>query len=180
MATVSFIQVVESLQKQVEMGGPLWLMINAVCWIAAVLFGISAMMQLKELAENQRHSYRAPITSFIAAAVMMTAPEMIKSFMATAYGNDWGVSPLAYVKDSATTNKSFFAVLTLVTFIGYIFFIRGIWILKESGEPQRHPQSTVGKAIAVCMAGMAAIYIDFTLKVLGNTFGFDLSTYIRT
>lgn len=178
MPSVDYISLITSLREHVQIGGPFWVLVQAICWCAGCIFGLHGFGQLKEVAEGQRHGYKAPITSFVAAAMMISSPELIKAFMVTAYTDEWGTSPLAYVKDAQGSNQSFFAILTMVTFIGYIFFIRGIWILKESGEPQKYHQSSVGKAIVVMGAGMAAIYIDFTLKVLANTFGFDLSTYI--
>lgn len=181
MPTVDFVTIVVSLQDHVKVGGPLFLLVQAFAYIAGSIFAFISLMQLKEVADNQRHSYRAPMMSFLTGAMMIASPELLSTFLLSAYGGSWSQnSPLGYIKDAGGSNQTFAAVMQLISFVGYVFFIRGIWILKEAGEPQRYAQSTVGKATVVLFAGMAAIYIDFTLKILGSTFGFDLSTYLNT
>lgn len=179
MPTISFVQLIELLEAHVAMDGPLWKLTLAICWVAGALFAYIGFLQLTEVSNGQRHGYKAPIMSMIAAIMMISAPELIKSFLASTFGNEWGVSPLSYVRDPGGANKSYHAVLVMISFIGLVFFVRGVWIFKEAGDPQRYHGSTVGKSIVVMGAGMAAIYIDFTLKMLGNTFGFDLSAYLN-
>lgn len=179
MPTIDFITLVISLRAHVAMNGPLWMLVTAACWISAVIFGWVTLRQLKEVAENQRHSYFAPMVSFVACAMMGAAPELISTLLVSTFSNDWGASPLSYVKDPGGSNLGFSAVMTLVSFIGFVFVVRGIWIVKEAGEPQRYPQSTIGKAIWVLFAGMCALYIDFTLKLIANTFAIDLSLYLN-
>lgn len=176
---VDYVSLITSLQEHVAAGGPLMQLLAALCWIIGALFGIAALGQLKEVGDGQRHSYTAPITTFIAAVMMISLPELIGSVLVSAYGSAAPSSPLSYVKDAQGGNKTVYAVMSLVTFIGYIFFIRGVIILKESGEPQRYSQSTRGKAAIVMLSGMAAIYIDQTLKIIGNTFGMNLSQYLN-
>lgn len=179
MSQVDFTSVVTRLQDTVVNGGPMWTMVTGICWLLGVIIGYFGLMQLKEVGEQRRHTYAGPIMSFIAASLMLALPEIISSFLMTTYAAEWGANPLSMVKDKDGGNKSFYAVMTLVSFIGYVFFIRGIIILKEAGEPQRHPNSTITRAIIVMASGMAAIYIDQTLKMLGNTFGFSLDTYLN-
>ncbi len=138
-------------------------------------------MNLKEVGDGQKHSYRGFWFSGLAATLMATVPEAIPSLMLTAFGDDIASdqNPLAYV-NGGDDLAAFRSVMTVVSFIGYCFFIRGVWILKEAGEPQRHSQSTTGKAIVTLGAGMFAIYIDSTLGVLANTLGWDISRYISS
>lgn len=160
------------------MDGDLWNLVTAICWLMAAVFGVTAVMQLKAASEDGRTSFRAPLMTFLGAVLMATSPTFLQSVLATTYGGDmWGKTPLSYVVNDGNS-KAFGAVMSMVSFIGYCFFVRGIWVLKESGEPQRFHSSTVGKAIAILVAGMGAIYIDVTLKLLSNTFGWDISTYI--
>lgn len=178
MPTLDFVSMVQNLEGTVVMGGPLWLLVTAICWIMASAFGVLSLTQLKAAAEDGRGSFRAPLMTFVGAVLMASSPSFLSSIVATAYGDDmWGSSPLSTVVGGAS-GGTFKAVLSMVSFIGYCFFVRGIWVLKESGEPQRYHSSTVGKAIAILFAGMAAIYIDTTLKMFSNTFGWDISTYI--
>lgn len=179
MPTISFVQLIESLLNHVKVDGPLWLLVTAICYLFALIFGYVSLMQLKAVGDGQSHSYRPALMSFVAAAMMAGSPELLKTLLVSVYGDIGGASPLSYVKNETGDNKTIFALMSMVSFIGYVFFVRGIVILKNSGEPQRHPQDTVPKALAVLLAGMAAIYIDVTLKMLGNTFGFNLSTYLN-
>lgn len=174
-----YASLITNLQQYVVLDGPLWKLVEAVCWVLGALFGMGAAGQLKEVGDNQRHSYVAPITSAIAAVCMIASPELIKTFLVTAYGDNAVASPLSYVKDAAGANVSLNAILSLVSFIGYVFFVRGIIILKESGEPQKYGHSTRGKAAITMLSGMAAIYIDQTLKMLGNTFGMNFDRYLN-
>lgn len=178
MPTLDFVTVIERMQQTVQMDGPLWMLVSAICWMMAFVFGFVAVMQLKAASEDGRNGFRAPIMTFLAAVLMASSPTFLQSILVTTYGSDvFGKTPLSYVVNSGD-NKAFGAVLSLVSFVGYCFFVRGIWILRESGEPQRFHSSTVGQALAMLGAGMAAIYIDITLKLLSNTFGWDISTYI--
>lgn len=180
MPTLDFVTMVTNLSAFVTVGsGDLWIMVTAVCWLMASVFGVAAAYQLKTSAEDGRGNYRAPLMSFVGAVLMSTAPSFIGTVATTFYGNTaFENQPLSYNIESAS-NTSFNAVMAMVSFIGYCFFVRGIWVLKESGEPQKHQGSTVGKAIAILSAGMAAIYIDVTLKMLAGTFGWDVSTYLN-
>lgn len=159
------------------MNGDLWTLVSAICWMMAAVFGVLAVLQLKAASEDGRTSFRAPILTFLAAVLMASSPTFLQSILLSTYGGGWDPTPLSYVVDTGS-NKAFSAVMSMVSFIGYCFFVRGIWILREAGEPQRFHSSSVGKAIAILVAGMAAIYIDITLKLFSTTFGWDISTYI--
>ena len=157
-------------------GGPLWTFISAICWLMALIFGYVSLMQLKAHAEDGRTPCKTPVFTFLAGVLMAGSPTFLQNVLASFYG-EWNTGVLSYVVP-ADHNKTFIAVLAVVAFIGYCFFVRGIWVLKEAGEPQRNPASTVGKAIVIMTAGMFAIYIDITLKMLATTFGWDISMYI--
>ena len=180
MPTVDFVKVLTNLQKIVILDGLLWNFVTALCWLMAGVFGVTAIIQLKGYAEDGRSGLKAPIMSFIAAVLMSSSPTFLKTILVTSYGADaFGHSPLSLVKDDSS-NHAFSAVLSLVSFVGYCFFVRGIWVLKEAGEnSQRHQQSSIGKAVCILLSGMAAIYIDQTLKIFAGTFGWDVSLYLN-
>lgn len=179
MPTLDFVSMLVALNDTIKVDGPLWLLVTGICWLMAMIFGVTSAMQLKSAAEENRGTtYKAPLMTFVAAVLMASSPTFLKSIVATAYGDAGAAgSPLSYVIDQSSTSP-FHVVMQVVSFGGYCFFIRGIWVLKEAGEPQRYHQSTVVKAVIILLAGMMAIYIDVTLKVLGNTLGWDLSKYI--
>ena len=121
------------------MDGPAWLFVTAICWLMSMVFGWTSVMQLKAVADDGRSSgLRTPFMTFLAACLMASSPSFLESLAVTTYGSDvWGKEVLSYVVDKDGSNKAFGAVLSMVSFIGYCFFVRGIWILKEAGEPQR-------------------------------------------
>lgn len=175
---VDFLTVVSNLQAHVAYEGPLWKLAKVVSWLAGAGFGYLALMQLKQVGDNQRQGLRAPIMSFFAGSMMIGSPELIRTVLLSTFGGVGGTSALSSVVAGDAENKTMFAVMQMISFIGYVFFLRGIWVLKESGDPQRYAQSSVAKAVAILFAGMCAIYIDHTLGILANTFGFNLSNYI--
>ena len=182
MPTLDFVTVVQNLALLIKSDtgadGPLWILVNGICWVMAGIFGFISVMQLKEAGEDSRNGYYKPFMTFVGAVLMASSPSMLTSLVLTFYGDDWQHSPLSLVQDDPG-NNTFKAVLLMVSFIGYCFFVRAIWVLKEAGDPNRYHSSSVGKAIIIGSAGMFAIYIDATLLMLGNTFGWDISTYIR-
>ena len=183
MPKISFATLIDNFALYLGTDGALWTLVTTICWLAAGIFGITAAMQLKSVAEDGgRTTMRAPIMTFLAAVLMATAPNFLQTLVGSVYGTElWGKQPLSYANaDSKSSGGGTIkSVLMLVSFVGYCFFVRGIWILKEAGEPQKHHGSTVGKAIVTLIAGMAAIYIDITLKFVAGTFGWDLSNYVN-
>lgn len=157
--------------------GPLWKLVNAFCYFMALVCAMAAVFQLKDAAEpGGRGGYKAPLMSFLAAAMLAAIPSSYESVAVTFYGSV--KSPLSDLKED-TSIKGFTALLRFVSFMGYVFFVRGVIALKEAGQPERYSQASVGKAATILIAGMAAIYMDVTLKFIGWLTGWDVSKYIN-
>ena len=178
MFELTFVQMITNLSADAAIGGPIWQLVNAFCWIMALILACVAAMQLKEVAEQQRQmSYRAPIFTFIASAMLASAPTALVSTAIAIYGGDANTSPLAYVTAGSTPTPTR-ALLTIVQVIGYIFFVRGILEMRRAGEPNRFQNASVGKALTIMISGMAAVYINFTLSVIAETTGWNVEAFI--
>ena len=177
---LDFVTIITNLKDITDISGPLWLLVNAFCYLMALIFGFSALMQLKDASENAgRVTYKAPIFTFITAAMLAAVPETIKSVGDGIFGVWVANSPLSSVKTD-TTVDTFRAILQFISFMGYIFFVRGIFVLKQAGQPERYQSASVGKAVTILASGMCAIYIDITIQVVANTTGWDVSNYITS
>ena len=180
MGQVTFSQIVVSLQELLENGGELWNLVQAICYLLALILGLASAKYLKDVSENRSQGYTKPMMAFAAAVMFAAMPETIGTFMETAFHAAWGDAPLSQIKNPKTDGKNFNAVLTLVSFMGFVFIARGIYLIKQCGDPQRNQQATYGRAIIVLGSGTLALYIDWTLLMLANTFGIDLSNYLNS
>lgn len=164
------------MMEQLAPGGPVMMAVYGAAYFLALLLAWICMMQLKDAAENPHKDYKAPSYTFVAAAMMAAMPEAIATIRASTYGAV--NSPLSYIQDGNPFGQSFRAVLTMVSCIGYFFFVRGVWAVKEAGEPQRNQNASMWKALCILGSAMAAIYIDFTIRVVADTIGWNVSRYL--
>lgn len=176
----SFTTVIDNLAQFTASGGPLWMLVDAFCYFMALVLGMTMIMQLKEAGEGGgRMTYRAPVFTFIAASMFAAVPSSIKTVAVSVYGaSATTLPPLSSLKEGDST-ANFRALMQFVSFMGYIFFVSGISVLKKAGQPDRYPQETPGKATVVLLSAMCAIYIDVTLAVIAKITGWDVSNYIR-
>lgn len=173
--SLDFVQIVKNVASLAGTDGILWITISAFCYFMALVMVLVAANQFRDMAETGRTATRAPILTLIAAALLAAVPEAITTVAATLYGSEMR-SPLSSVKDVG--GGGFKAVLTVVSLMGYMYFVRGIFVLKQSGEPQRHPKASVSSAAIIMISGMCAIYIDTTIRFIAGTAGWDVSQYI--
>jgi hypothetical protein len=68
--------------------------------------------------------------------------------------------------------------MQFVSVIGYMFFVRGVFVLKQAGQQDRYPNSSGLKATMILISAMAAIYIDITLSFVASITGWDVSKYL--
>lgn len=177
MFTLDFAAMINRLALFSAQGGPIWTAVTAFCYLAAFVFSMIGMNQLKEAAEQPsgRSGYGGAVLTFLAAILLAAIPSSIATTMSTFYGTTGG--PLAYANTSPG-NNSFLALMRVVSLIGYFFFVRAIFELRRAGEPQRFHGASIPKALFIFASAMAAIYIDVTIGIVGNTFGWDVSNYV--
>lgn len=177
MFDIDFVTMLTNLAADAGIGGPIWQLVNAFCWFMAFVLAMVAAVQLRDAAEQQQQTYRAPLMTFIAASMLMAAPTALVSTAMAVFGSDANTSPFNYISSSSTVTPTR-ALLTMVQLIGYFFFVRGILALREAGEPNRYRDASVGKALVIMGSGMAGVYIDFVLGVIGKTTGWHVDAFI--
>lgn len=160
--------------------GALWKLVDAFCYFMALLFMFLSFLQAKDAAEGaNRATYKAAMMTFFAAALFAAMPTSVKSVAVSFYGPGIG-SPLTNLRSEDTQEmRSFRALMQFVSWFGYTFFVRGLFVLKQSGQPDRHPQSTGFRAAVILVSAMLAIYIDYTLKFVSGLTGWDVSRYLN-
>lgn len=178
MFNIDYVTMVQSIAADAAINGPVWQLVNAVCYVMALIFAFRAAVQLKDVAEQKTQSYTTPMLTFMAAALLAAAPSSVASVSATVFGSGVATSPLAYTSTQVGASP-IKAVLTLIQLIGYIFFIRGIMELKRAGEPQRFQGASVNKSLVIMLSGMAAIYINYTLQVVGSMTGWNVDSIVN-
>ena len=174
---MDWVTIVTNLGQDMEMGGPVWTAISALCYVFAVVFAATAAYQLRDLADEKREmTARGPILSLGAAVMMGAAPAAIGTVYGTFFGDNAPVT-LSYV-GGGNAGQGIEAVFRLVKVIGYCFFVRGIYVLKKAGEPRPGPNATVGGSVVFMTAGMCAIYIETTLTLVANVTGWNLAAWL--
>jgi hypothetical protein len=174
---MDFITFVTNISQELDPGGAVYVLIWAICYLMALGFAWSSVFQLKEIADEKRYGYKGPLFTALAAVIMAAAPSAITTTYATFFGSG-GASPLSYVGGGGG-NPGFVAVMRIVSVMGYVFFIRGVFLLRQSGDPQRFQGASAGKAATVMIGGMLAIYIDFTIRTLASWTGWNVSAYLN-
>lgn len=152
------------------------LAVFALCWLMALMFAIQAMFQFTSYA-NGKDSLAKPLMSLVGAIFMAAMPEVIKLVAVSMYGTGFEVGALAYVSGGSSTG-ALAPIMTLVRFIGIIAMVRGVVELKNIGEAGQK-QAGVGRAMTFLFGGVAAVNIDLTIGIIGNTLGWDVSAWVR-
>lgn len=177
MFDIDFVTMLQNLAAEAGMGGPIWGLVNAFCWFMAAVLAVVSAFQMRDAAEQRQLTYRAPLMTFIAASLLASVPSALVSTAIAVFGSTANTSPFDYIGSSPTVTPTR-ALLTVVQLIGYIFFVRGIFELRRAGEPNRYQGASVGKALVIMGSGMAGVYINFVLGVIGKTTGWHVDAFI--
>jgi hypothetical protein len=177
MFNIDYITMIQNIAAQAAMGGPVWNMVTAFCYLMSLIFVYKSAMQLKEVAEQRAHSYTGPVLTFFSAALLAAVPETIASVNVSVFGA--GSSNVLAYSSSDVATSPIKAVLTVMQLIGYFFFVRGIVELRRAGEPQRFQGASVNKALIIMCSGMAAIYINHTLMLVGTITGWNVDAILN-
>lgn len=175
---IDYIQMIKNIAAESAMDGPIWQMITGACYVMALLLLIKSAFQLRDVAEQKMHGHSAPLLTFVSACLLAAAPEALVSVMVTVFGDGTSTSILQYTPAEAA-DSPVKAVITIIQLIGYIFFVRGILELRRAGEPQRFQGASINKAVTIMLSGMAAIYINYTLKTIGSFSGWNVDAILN-
>jgi hypothetical protein len=176
-AALDFATIVTNLSDVTGPGAVLWQTVSGFCYMMSFALALVGIFQIKDLANDQgRTTFKTPVLTFFAMAMLAAAPETIATVAASVYG-DLVISPISTVSAGNGVN-SFRAILNVISLFGYIFFIRGIFVLKQAGQPDKYPQASIGKSTVILISGMSAIYIQTTLTLIGSFTGWQIDKYL--
>ncbi len=178
MFNIDYVTMIQNIAADAAMGGDVWKLVTAFCYLVSIIFVFKSALQLRDVSEQRLPGYGAPILTFISAALLASAPEAIASMTVAVFGDGTSTNPIAYTSQQVKVSP-IKAVLTVIQLIGYIFFVRGILELRRAGEPQKFQGASVNKAIVIMISGMSAIYINYTLQVVGKMTGWNVDAILN-
>ena len=151
---------------------PLWALVEAVSYIAGMMFGLKAVYMLKEYGElrtmmSSQTSLMKPMIMFVVSIALCYLPGMYHIALETFYSSQYA-SPLGYSDSSLGSWQGVITVATnIIQLVGLIAFVRG-WVM-ISHLAQHSGQPVFGKAMTHIIGGILAINIVGTAHVLENT-----------
>lgn len=148
-------------------------LVVVVSYISGFGFLISSVMKFKACAQastmmSSQQGVGGPVIYLLVGVVLLYFAGFVKVGSVTLLGEG---STIAYQDSMAggflhtSTITSIFIILKL---IGYIAFIKGIYILARLGGSQAQP-GTLGKGMVHILGGILAINIEATYVILLNT-----------
>jgi hypothetical protein len=170
---MDFYAVIANLQNDLPL---LKTLVDAIAYVSGSVLTVVGIMQLKAFAD-QKVPGSAPVWTLIAAALLMAIPSAGGVLVESLYGSAAG-SPLSYVRSDAG-GGTLKPVLALVNFIGYIAFVRGIFVLRGLGDVHRKGQFSLAMAMTFMIGGVACVHIDYTIKVIAGTIGWNVSSFLN-
>lgn len=148
-----------------------------LAYISGIFLIINSAYKLAQLAKvpEQARNTKGPIvTALIGAFMLMYASSV--DVMGVSMGLGYAKSntilaPSGSASDGAAAGKATIdAVLMFVQLLGYIAFLRGLWLLNKAGYDQ---SQGVAKGLTHIFGGAACINISAMIPVLAKTFGFN-------
>lgn len=145
-------------------------------YISGIFLMISAVYKLAQVAKlpEQARNVKAPIITAAIGAFMLvyaSSVDVIGLSMGLGYAKTNAIlAPTGGGTDASSIGKSTIsAVMMFVQLLGYIAFLRGLWLLNKCGYDQ---SVGVSKGLTHIFGGAACINIVPFTAILGKTFGF--------
>lgn len=158
-----------------DITAPLLLLVAAVCWIlAACAFMAGALRLIQHAAGGRPPSGLGTAMWFVVAVVLLRLPAWIGSAGRTLFGaapSNAQVT-LGYGGRSADWSGTIEAVLAIVSLIGLIAVIRGLFALRAAADG--NGRETVGGAAMHILGGVCAWHIAPFIAAIQTTLGVDV------
>lgn len=150
----------------------------AVSWFFGLVFMMTAIYQAAALGESgaREGGWGKPAATLIAGACMFSLPQLIAALTMTFY--EHSSSPLAYVH-GAGSGSMLGPIFGLVQLLGVLAVIKAVIKLKHLGDPLHRRSETMGQVWAHMIGGVAAINIQYTIHVIANTIGWNVTQYLH-
>ncbi len=151
-------------------------MVNAFCYVAAIFITTFA---LNRLLRSTQEGPKGPTgfgtwMMFIVAAALFSAPSLMSALQGTLFGGGLqGYSPLRSnvgltAQEAGRVTNVSNAVIGFLFFLGWISFIRGIFIIREVSDGG---QASLMAGITHLIGGGLAVNVGSFMKAVENTLG---------
>ena len=149
-------------------------LVKFASYIIGLFLVIGSIFKFAQLGSNPQLSPKTPITMFfvgIGIFSLTSAMSIVSQTMAMGSGGGAILMPSAPGM-GAVTAAGLHGVLLFIRMVGFIAFVRGWLLLNQAGQGK---EGVIGRGWTHIGGGVAAINVDLTAKILGNSFGWDTS-----
>lgn len=173
MGGLDFSTMVANLSRDFPM---IEMAIYALCWLMALFFAIQSLFHFTAYSKD-KVSLAKPLMALFAAICLAAFPEVVKTFTESTFGAGTPAGALSYVNPGAA-GGSMLPVMQLIRLIGIIAMVRGVIEMKNLGEAAQK-NASMGRAFTFLIGGVAAVNIDLTIAIIGNSMGWNVSQWVR-
>lgn len=145
------------------------------CSVAGLLTLMISLNSFRKLADTHgsQEGVGGAIWGLVTALMLFYIPSTIDVIAVTAFSNS--TSLISY--ETAYSQKSgspLDPLFHFVQFVGFITYIRAIFMLREVGKNGNTHNASFGKSMVFLSVGIAGIYIRQVIQIFSSTFGFGL------
>lgn len=145
----------------------------AVAYVSGFGFIVGAIMKVRRVAQSQtmmsmQESIAGPLIHIMVGVVLIYFASFVRVGSETLFGADAAIAYQSSVTDSDMFGGFLGPIILLMRFIGYIAFIKGLFLLGKMGGHQSQP-GNLAKGLIHIMGGILAINIEATYFVLLHT-----------
>jgi intracellular multiplication protein IcmC len=149
-------------------------LVVAIAYISGFAFLVKSIMLFKHCAKGitmaaQSEGISGPLIYLLVGVVLIYFAGFVQVGSVTLFGTD---AAIAYQSDAGSgpfsAGSVFSSIVLILRLIGYISFVKGLYILASLAGHQAQ-KGTLAKGIIHVMGGILAINIEVTYSILLNT-----------
>ncbi len=178
MAIPDFVTIMNNISDQMP---ALWRVITSGTFLVGLFFALKSIYLFKEYGETRvmmssNTDVRKPIGYLLISIVLMYSPFVAGQLLFSIFHENQ-VSPITYLSGiSGVDFTTTFRVMgNIIELIGFIAFVRGWIIIVHTTQQQSQPGS-FSKGLIHIIAGIFAINVWGTYKVLAQTIGWKIGS----
>lgn len=158
---------------------PVMAMTGAIAYVMGFFFVVSALLDFKKIGESHGSGgsgIAGPLIKLFVAMALIYLPTTLETARWTLWNTGKGDSIFQYSPVSdATFDTVLKSSVLIIQAIGYIAIIRGFAMLsKVHSQGGQGGQASTGKAVVYIVAGILAVNIVATTRVVSASLGFVL------
>ena len=174
----SFVQL---LERGVDLIAPLQALVVATCFVIGLLFimraitGMAAAYERRRIGGSSAGSYTGPLMLFFVGSLLISLSTVIGAFLMSLFLQPENVSAeqvFSYAPEitkplsAEISKRAVIALVRFAQFIGFLGFVRGLFLLSRAGNGGMVGDS--GRGVTHLIAGSLAINIVVVLQMLEN------------